>query len=246
MRSIADSPRDALAKIISTNLLVGIVVLRGLVIVAHRSFPIPTSRVPEATWQELTDPMSFVVGSIIRTFYSPEAGADLRILTPDESNARIVRRAFRATGAVTVGIAVAFPVIIGTRVPKLDTGDPFAYALTLLVGGALTLVPGRIADIRVRAGVETADDAYPQTLRRIMWAIELALSIAALVAIVGVLGGAGQNEAWRAVAWGVLAVSLSEMATFSAVSNMVDADEGIHDPRVTALMLQIERRLHSR
>jgi len=246
MRPIADSARDALAKIISTYLFVGIVVLRGLVIVARRSFPIPTSRVPEATWQELTDPMSFVVGSIIRTVYSPEAGGDVRILTPDESTARIVRRAFRATGAVTVGIAVAFPVIIGAIKPKLDTGDPFAYALTLLIGGALTLVPGRIADIRVRGGVKTADCAYPQAVRRVMWAIEVALSIAALVAIARLLGGAGQNEDWRAIAWGVLAVSLSEMATFSAISNMVDADEGIHDPRVTALMLQIERRLHSR
>lgn len=154
---------------------------------------------PEGAWAELTDPLSFFVGSIIIASGEPNPEA----------------KSFRVGATLFVGLYAAAAAFIGLVFPAFDLGDPLVYAATLFVAGALTLLPGRLAELRNR-GV-AAGNGYPRRLRTVMWRIEVVILRAAvpILLVVG-LTGALSHSWFRAVVWALLAVSYLDLYTASA------------------------------
>src|ERR1700733_1270176 len=191
-------------------------ILTGSVLNAH-----PFDNLPEEAWSELTDPVSFVVGSMLILFYRAKR-------VPDQSApfdpVAVGGRIGATLGATPwVVMPVLIPVLVGLLFPQFGVGNSFWYAMTLLVAGAFTVVPSRLADLRDRKRVRGA--GYPKTLRKVMWWIEVCIWFGAIVAIfVWNFGGAKDHSIVRAVVWGLLAVSLTEFATLSAARSIAIAE----------------------
>lgn len=182
--------------------------------------------VPRDVWRELSDPLNFVVGALFLAVVEVKDKGERR----DGEATRFVLSAFRLTGAVLVAVIVAVPVLLGIAVPKLDTGDASLYALTLLLGSVVALIPGRIRDLKMAPGYERhpkvrlAEEAYPRGFRQILWVIEGILIVAGTVTIVvWGFGGAGKNDELRAVVWGLVLVSAADFITLMAAVNFVTA-----------------------
>src|ERR1700733_10954980 len=149
-------------------------ILTGFVLNAH-----PFDNLPEEAWSELTDPVSFVVGSMLILFYRAKR-------VPDQSApfdpVAVGGRIGATLGATPwVVMPVLIPVLVGLLFPQFGVGNSFWYAMTLLVAGAFTVVPSRLADLRDRKRVRGA--GYPKTLRKVMWWIEVCIWFGAIVAI---------------------------------------------------------------
>jgi hypothetical protein len=185
----------------------------------------PFDNLPDRAWAELTDPVSFVVGSMLMLFYGSKSVAAGASSHPDPAvmGQRFGQR-FGATAVVV--LVVTMPVLIGLLFPNVATGDPFVYALTLLVAGAVTFVPGRIAELREKGRLRGG--GYPKTLRQIMWYLESVIAIVAILAMVTwKFGGPGNHEVVRAVVWGVLAVCAADLYTVSAVRTIALAEDDV-------------------
>ncbi len=189
----------------------------------RRTFTLrPFDDIPDEAWPELVDPVGFVVGSILVLFYGSRSASGGSSLSRDPVlvGQRIGWR-FGATAVVL--LVVIMPVLVGLLFPEVATGDPFAYALTLLAAGAITFVPGRVADLRDKGRVRGS--GYPKTLRKAMWYLESVIAIIAVVVIVAwKFGGPGNHQVVRAVVWGLLAVCAAEFYTFGAVRNIALAE----------------------
>jgi hypothetical protein len=184
--------------------------------------------ISDAAWRELSDPLNFVVGAVLLTFAALKHGG----LGRTDGLARAALSAFRLFGTLGVAAIVALPVLIGEARPKLDTGNPTIYALTLLVGGAITLVPGRIRELRRPPDPELDGLDYPKRLRALMWIVELVLVVGGIVLIaLWGFGGAGKNDDLRAVVWGAISVSLADFLTLIAAVNFATAKSAVEAAR---------------
>jgi hypothetical protein len=192
-----------------------------------------------AGWSELTDPANFVVGSLLLLFvYRKKLSADdqaKRDVSADDQAKQdaqpstvgaedassgapprvlyrakwVVDRFYVFLGLLSVAAALALTVVLS------DQADPLVFALTVLLGGVVTLFPGQVALIRKRTDINVNRTGYPKRLRQGLWILELLLSLGAIVLLIT----HGHTEPWAAIAWGVLVVSFSEFATFLAVVN---------------------------
>jgi hypothetical protein len=186
----------------------------------RRSF----DEISDGAWQELSDPLNFVIGAILLTFAALRHGG----FGHADTRTRLALSVFRLGGALGVTAIVTLPVIVGTARPKLDTGDPTLYGLTLLVGGALALVPGRIEQLRALPEQEMRGSGYPRCLRKAMWIGELALLIVGVAMIVlWGFGGAGKSDELRALVWGAVSVSLADFLTLTAAVNFATAQTAV-------------------
>ena len=180
--------------------------------------------ISDAAWRELSDPLNFVVGAVLLTFAALRHGG----LGRTDGRARVALSVFRLFGALGVAAIVALPVLIGEARPKLDTGNPTIYALTLLIGGAIALVPGRMRELRRPPDPELHGLDYPKGLRARMWIVEFVLLVGGVVLIaVWGFGGAGKNDDLRAVVWGAISVSLADFLTLIAAVNFATAKSAV-------------------
>jgi hypothetical protein len=168
-------------------------------VVARTRYSLWKGELPEGAWAELTDAVNFVVGAIIVA--SRERGSEAA--------------AYRLGAALPAGVYAAVPALIGLLFPALDLGNALVYAVTLFIAGALTLLPGRLTELRSHGF--TAGHGYPKQLRTVMWRIEVVI-VWATVPIILALGLSGTpNVSWfRAVVWALGAVSLMDLYTASA------------------------------
>jgi hypothetical protein len=189
-----------------------------------RFVPLPTIRfgifraTGKAFWNELSDPLNFIVGALIVARYKPSA----------------VDTYLRLVAACSVVAVVLAPPLAGIWSSRLGLGAPLSYGLTLVCAGAVTLIPGRVYALtregRIRQGAEFCGKEYPKALQRFLWGLEVLVSVAALYAIVHwKFGGSADHAVLRAVTWAILAVSASDLITASASLNVVqwnaDVDE---------------------
>jgi hypothetical protein len=205
-----------------------------------RFAPLPTIRfgifraAGAAFWNELSDPLNFIVGAVILARYKPSA----------------VDTYLRLVAACSVVALVLAPPLAATWSSKLGLGDPLSYGLTLVCAGAVTLIPGRVYALtregRIRQGAKFRGKEYPKALQRILWGLEVLVSVAALYAIVHwKFGGSGDHAVLRAVTWAILAVSASDLITASASLNVVEWNADIDEVNKTireALALWRARR----
>jgi hypothetical protein len=200
-----------------------------------RFAPLPPIRVGifvapgEKFWKELSDPLNFIVGAVILARYKPTA----------------VDTYLRLVAACSVLALVLAPPLAATWSSRLGLGDPLSYGLTLLCAGAVTLMPGRV-DALTREGRIRDGREYPKALQRVLWGIEVAVSVVALYAIVHwKFGGNGDHPVLRAVTWALLAVSASDLMTASASLNTAEWNANIEEANKTireALALWRARR----
>ena len=151
-------------------------------------------------WGELNDPADFAVQSILLCFYENRRSVDPALW--------FIRRVYLVSGAVIVIVALLWPAVTTRLGGGFDTGDPFAYAVTLVLGGVFTLIPGQVYAVRART---RAVRRYPTGLRIGMWLLEFALFVVAVV----VLAKAEATAAVTGIASGVVAVAVAEFAAAS-------------------------------
>jgi hypothetical protein len=166
-------------------------------------------------WAAVTDPVSFVVGSILLLFLRRKLSIKPAFEVEGwrlEGEVMGLLLSTILTPTLILALPVALPVLVGVLFPHLGTGDPFWFALTLLVAGAVTLVPGRLAELRAKGWARGS--GYPKKLRKTMWGIEFCIVIVVIPLILfWNFGGQGHHPAVRAVAWGLVSISLAELWT---------------------------------
>jgi hypothetical protein len=182
-----------------------------------RFAPLPQIRVGiflapgEEFWEELSDPLNFIVGAVILAIYRPKT----------------VDTYLRLVATCSVLALVLAPPLATRWSSKLGLGDPLSYGLTLLCAGAVTLIPGRVHALTSERGIRPGK-GYPKPLQRFVWAIEVAVSVVALYAIVSwKFGGNGDHPVLRGVTWALLAVSASDLITASASLNTVEWNDNL-------------------
>jgi hypothetical protein len=175
----------------------------------------PFDDVPETAWRELTDPVSFVVSSLLLLVLGPRADAQ-----------KANRMGIRAGATIGVFFWLLAPALAGIVFPQISTGDPFAYAATLLVAGAFTFIPGRVAELRAQRRIPGT--GYPKRLRKRMWWIETLLIYVTVGAlIIWGIGAPDSHDVWRGIVWGVGVVCASEMSTLAAAKSVAIGDEDV-------------------
>ncbi len=164
-------------------------------------------------WAAVTDPVNFVVGSVLLLFLHQKPSLE----PASEGDAGLLEGTLLGmllSTILTPALIIALPVLVGVWFPHLGTGDAFWFALTLLIGGAITLVPGRVAELRIRGWVRGS--GYPKKLRRTMWRVEFLMLVGAIpLILVWNFGGHGHHPVVRAVVWGLVSVCLAELWTRS-------------------------------
>jgi hypothetical protein len=171
--------------------------------------------IPEETWAELTDPVGFVIGTVLIFVYGKRR--------PGVETANSVLG--RVGTTLWVAAAVVIPLVVGKIWPHIGTGDDFWYAMTLLIAGALTFIPGRVGELRDKTPPRVKGHGYPKMLRLVMLVIEYLIAAAAIIMIlVWGFGGAENHGVVRAVVWGLLATCAAEISTFAAARQIAAAD----------------------
>jgi hypothetical protein len=114
-------------------------------------------------WRDMTDPLNFVVGSLL-------------LLRYDHCRKAWERVAF----AVVICVITLSSVVIVVFDSDVDLGDPVWFGVTLFVAGLATLVPGRLAELRQQ---HRPDLVYPKALRRLMTVFEWLFVLVAITLI---------------------------------------------------------------
>jgi hypothetical protein len=137
-----------------------------------------------ATVEELTDPLSFIIGAIAI------------VLSSERDDVAFFR--LTASGVVLAGAAV-IPVI-----GAIFTGifNPVAYGIAAFAAGAATLIPDRIGELRKAGRLGSSD--YPVKLKAIFGAVEYLLIVVAGI-LIGVWGFSGRphHTILAGIAWGL-------------------------------------------
>jgi hypothetical protein len=190
-----------------------------------RSVATPLDAIPDRAWDELTDPANFLVGSALTLCYgtrSKPIGRGSQTIAGSfwDGFRRGTRIGARVSAMLNVAIvmvaATLLPILVGTFFPRVGTGDPTVYALTLLVAGAFTLIPGRVSELREKGRLR--GHGYPRRLRKVMWNLESFIVITTIVMLsVWNVVRLGDDESVRAVVWGVLAVAVSDLLALSYI-----------------------------
>jgi hypothetical protein len=178
---------------------------------------------PKGMWDELVDVADFLIGSALvialRTKPAEESSEQQRLF-------RTFAVSTRVGATVVVAAVVALPLCAPEIWPKLGVGNTFVYALTLFVGGLVTLIPGRLAELRRREPPVVTGTDYPKTLRKALLFVESIFALLGFAAIViWGFGGPEDHPYVRAVVWGIFAISLSEFFVFSYAVLLAYADE---------------------
>jgi hypothetical protein len=157
-------------------------------------------------WAAVTDPVNFVVGSVLLLFLRRKLSIDQACEEEGwvlEGNVMGLLLSTILTPTLFLALPVVLPFLLGI-------GDPFWFALTLLVGGAVTLVPGRLAELRAKEWARGS--GYPKKLRKTMWRVEFCIVVVVIPLILfWNFGGQGHHPAVRAIAWGLVSISSAEL-----------------------------------
>lgn len=166
---------------------------------------------PDQLWDELADPLNFVVGSLLLVSFGKNQAHD----TPRAKELRLLTRSYRFGGTFSLAAIIALPALAPALWPSLGMGDEFVYAVTLFVGGAVTLVPNRLAELRNKHPAVITGSGYPKRLRKVMLALEwLTVFTTLLLILFWGFGDSDAHSTLRAIVWGVLAVCVAELYTF--------------------------------
>jgi len=179
---------------------------------------------PAGFWEDLSDPLNFVVGSMLLIFYPVKLTDSNRATTIPPTAVRRVTLGWRIGTTVDLGILIAIPVVTPWLWPHLGTGDALVYAATVFIGGVVTLIPSRLAELRNKNPRRVRGTGYPKTLRKVILVLDYVIIVAAIVAIVvWGFGGPANHRYLRAIVWGLLAVSVTDLLAFFAARNIAFA-----------------------
>jgi hypothetical protein len=110
-------------------------------------------QVRQEWWNEVTDPASYIAAAI------------LRLGDRSEFLAQRVGRIFPA-----LVIVATFGGVLIAQEPRLQIGDPVAFAIALVATGTATLLPGQVEWLRHEG--QLPGTGYPRRFRKWLWAIE--------------------------------------------------------------------------
>lgn len=164
---------------------------------------VPFRKIPERAWQDLADPATFIVSSILTLFFAPPT-------TAPRDDAYFAAFGARLGGVLVMIAVLLAPPLVGLVFPDVHTGNEYAYAVTLLVAGAATMIPGRVAELRDLKRIR-GEIGYPKRLRRIMWAIECVLIVVGLSVALSWSAENADTAIAPAVGLGLAATSLSDI-----------------------------------
>jgi hypothetical protein len=181
----------------------------------HFLLGFPFTGISDAVWKELTDPATFIVTSILIALYPPRGRVRGRAIA-------VAAAAVRLVCVVAMGAVLVAPALVGLVLPRDATGDGYVYAVTLLVAGLFTMVPGRISELRGDEAVR--GQGYPRKGRRRMWWVEFVLILVGLyLALSWTVGGT--DPVGRAIVWGVVATSVADLLVLYVAAYLVLGSE---------------------
>jgi hypothetical protein len=179
------------------------------------SVGMPFRRIPDRAWQNLADPATFIVSSILTLFFAPPT-------TAPRDDAYFAVLGARLGGVLVMIVVLVAPPLVGLLFPDVHTGNEYAYAVTLLVAGAVTMIPGRVAELRDLERIRGV--GYPKRLRRTMWAIECTLIVAGLSVALSWSAENADTAVAPAVGLGLAATSLSDICVLLIARSIAVSD----------------------